>query len=752
MKSHYLKLGDPLPAEIEARAKSLPPVQIQNSCVDEWELVDQVDDVSDQHANLLEHHSVSAARHFAENIRWHPTANLGDQGSFQFYLNHQLQQPDTSKLPTDLTLAHFIRNFAKLTGTKIGCGEGGCGACTVLLSYISPSDGRPVSVPVNSCLRPLLSCNGMSVTTIEGIGSAISGYHPIQTRLAQNAGTQCGYCSPGFGMNAFSLLVNSPKPTELQVENQFSGNICRCTGYRPILEAYRSFCKPRTADSQQSQVGSCGKSCATCTDNSCPSASASVDIEDLHPLPYALRQAGHTSWISCGSDGSFEQKWLHATIEELSKLKTIGPSKLIRFNSNSNWFQPSSLSDVYQLLTSFSNVPVRLVVGNTSTGVVKYYPHVPTDTPSVYVDISRISELNTVSVDSFGVQVGAAVSLQALIDKLLELVHDPKTPSKLTATFPALISHLERIGNVQVRSVGSWAGNFMTAKQHAEFPSDFVTMMSAYRSIIEWTSASRGKQCFDVLTSLKYQQSADEFVSKLHIPFSADGQLFDSYKIAARHQNSHAIVNASFNIFVDSKNRVTDGTIVVGGIKRGPLSCIQTVAILIGQVLSPLLLQHALPVLQAECTPDQHAAIGSFILESPSYRQSCATTLFYRYVLARWFPPASLPPRIQSATAAFDRPISSGIQVFSSNSAEAPVSYPIPKISGILQTSGEAQYSNDLPILPNTLFAAYSKSTQPSAKLVSIDASEALKLPGVISFLSARSIAEIGGVNSCGMV
>ena len=115
----------------------------------------------------------------------------------------------------------------------------------VLLSYKNAADGSVVSVPVNACLRPLLSCDGMSVTTVEGVGSLRAGYHPVQTRLAQNAGSQCGFCSPGFAVTAFALLVATPagqKPTQQQVEDQFQGNLCRCTGYRPILEAFRSFC------------------------------------------------------------------------------------------------------------------------------------------------------------------------------------------------------------------------------------------------------------------------------------------------------------------------------------------------------------------------------------------------------------------------------------------------------------------------------------------------------------------------------
>jgi xanthine dehydrogenase/oxidase len=191
------------------------------------------------------------------------------------------------------------------------------------------------------------------------------------------------------------------------------------------------------------------------------------------------------------------------------------------------------------------------------------------------------------------------------------------------------------------------------------------------------------------------------------------------------------------------------GTIVFGGIRRGPVSCTRTVAALTGTVLSSQTLAAALPILQAECTPAPDAPPSTFVLESAAYRQSCATTLFYRFALAHWF--AALPPRLVSAATPYQRPISSGVQVFSSDPSEAPVDQPIPKLAGLIQCAGEARYSNDQPQLPGTLYAAYAVSTEASAALVSIDASEALALPGVVAFVSARSIADIGGTNSCGM-
>jgi xanthine dehydrogenase/oxidase len=146
---------------------------------------------------------------------------------------------------TDLDpAAHLIdllrSNDVGLTGTKLVCGEAGCGACTVLLSMPSPS-GDTVWKAVNSCVHPVAQLDGASVTTIEHLGSVESGLHPIQAAVVAANGSQCGFCTPGFVMNMAGLLVDEPRPTPQQIEDHFDGNLCRCTGYRPILDAMHQF-------------------------------------------------------------------------------------------------------------------------------------------------------------------------------------------------------------------------------------------------------------------------------------------------------------------------------------------------------------------------------------------------------------------------------------------------------------------------------------------------------------------------------
>lgn len=134
-----------------------------------------------------------------------------------------------TEIPEDATLLKVLRDILHLTGTKEGCGEGDCGACTVLV------DGRSV----NSCLFPAVQAEGCQVMTIEGV-EANPELARIQKAFVDYGAVQCGFCSPGMIMSTVALLQKNPKPTEEEIRRGLSGNICRCTGYQTMVDAIQS--------------------------------------------------------------------------------------------------------------------------------------------------------------------------------------------------------------------------------------------------------------------------------------------------------------------------------------------------------------------------------------------------------------------------------------------------------------------------------------------------------------------------------
>ncbi len=138
-------------------------------------------------------------------------------------------QEVTVEIKPDALLLDVLRDQLELTGTKQACGEGECGACTVLL------DGEPVT----SCLVPALKAQGRTVMTVEGLTSA-GELHPLQRAFIDHGAVQCGYCTPGMLMSAKALLDRNPHPSEDEIKHAVSGNLCRCTGYVKIIEAIKA--------------------------------------------------------------------------------------------------------------------------------------------------------------------------------------------------------------------------------------------------------------------------------------------------------------------------------------------------------------------------------------------------------------------------------------------------------------------------------------------------------------------------------
>lgn len=365
-----------------------------------------------------------------------------------FFLNGntvKLINPDPSEL-----LATYIRDKAGLKGTKLGCEEGGCGACTVVLTK---SDG---TISVNSCLRPLCTNDGMAITTVEGIGSISGGLSKEQEGIVSHNGTQCGYCTPGWisNMHARNMATeegSKPAISGGDIDQYFDGNICRCTGYKPILAAFKESASSCGGDGSCKVTGVCSAS---------GGASCHTSIEDIgkgHQYPHSHG----------GAESAVGKKSTSLKGRRLpSQLGQHTPQPLHFYNSttNTHWYRPVDVSQLRAVLAEYQNSPgatVQLVGGNTSIGVTKYFngsaPYNTQDVYSVFVDINSIPEFceQTYDASSKVLRVGAAFTLTELITLLNSHANKPSDsdtgPVDHHSVFSVTAHHLRRIANTQVR-------------------------------------------------------------------------------------------------------------------------------------------------------------------------------------------------------------------------------------------------------------------------------------------------------------
>lgn len=153
--------------------------------------------------------------------------------AIKFVLN---QQQFSREVAPDRRLIDFLREDLELTGTKIGCGEGDCGACTIII------DGKTA----NSCLLLAAQIDGKALLTIEGMGDD-ENLHPLQAAFMETGAVQCGFCTPGMLLSAKALLDKNPRPDRQEIMQSIAGNLCRCTGYKKIADAIEQVVRQNSA-------------------------------------------------------------------------------------------------------------------------------------------------------------------------------------------------------------------------------------------------------------------------------------------------------------------------------------------------------------------------------------------------------------------------------------------------------------------------------------------------------------------------
>lgn len=589
-----------------------------------------------------------------------------------FYLNGERVQLPTVD-PTVL-LADYLRSpDVGLTGTKIGCKQGGCGACTVMLSSWNEDSQQVEHRSVNACLRPLASLDGMLVTTVEGTGSVKSGcISAVQDGLASNNGTQCGYCTPGWVMNMTAAVAQrGPKPgTKQEIEAMFDGNICRCTGYRPILYGF----KKTFASDWDPTVDEAG--CMTC---------------EVDPA----EKVGRVAPVAI------------AFPAELRK-----PPRPVHYSANGyHWFRPLTVASAIGLMRDFHDrADLRLVGGNTSIGI---YPRT-VENPHVFIDLSHVPELHALSLEDGQLRLGGGLLYATLLDFLD--AENGKTPNP---GLQALAYMAGRTAGGIVRNAATLAGNTMLVVTHAEhgvpFPSDLYTALAALDASVTVAAPDQAEPTTLALLDLPayWRQHADGCVLlSYQLRLTGAGEYAQTYKTAQREVNAHSIVNSGMRVRLDAQQCVTDIALVFGGLAPTAVRMPHTEQALRGQRWDGEALAGALPVLRREldALADRHAARYAQLPDegySATYKRQLAVSYLYKFFIAvcawRGLP---VPAALRSAGERGQRPVSTGTQAYKAYADQFPVHVPYVKIEAMLQATGEAQYIHDIPMPPTGMNGA----------------------------------------------
>ncbi|KFY04761.1 hypothetical protein O988_00526 [Pseudogymnoascus sp. VKM F-3808] len=637
-----------------------------------------------------------ASTHLAEVTAFYDT-------TLRFFLNGTRVNLDN--IDPEITLLEYLRGIG-LTGTKLGCSEGGCGACTVVVSQWNPTTKKIYHASVNACLAPLVSVDGKHVITVEGIGN-VEKPHSVQERIAKGNGSQCGFCTPGIVMSLYALLRNEDQPTEHSIEEAFDGNLCRCTGYRPILEAARTFsAETGCAKAKTNGGGGCcmekegGGGC-------CQSKPADDDqpIKRFTP-PGFIEYNPDTQLIFPPALTKYEFKPL-----------TFG-------NKRKRWYRPVTVD---QLLRIKNAMPSAKIIGGSSETQIEIKFKAMQYSASVFV--GDIPELRKFEFHDDHLEIGGNITLTDLEAITLKAV-EHYGPDK-GQVFTNMHRQLQFFAGRQIRNVGTPAGNLATASPISDLnPVLVAANATLVAKTLEETTDIPMTEFFKSYRTTALPAGA--IIASLRIPVTATNEYTSAYKQAKRKDDDIAIVTAALRVKLSENHDVESVNLVYGGMAPLTISAKKADAFLVGKKWTdPATLEGVMGALEQDFDLKFGVPGGM-----ATYRKTLALSFFYRFyheVLIKLGDKAA----DLEAVGEIEREISRGEQDHDATAAyeKMIMGRAQPHVAALKQCTGQAQYTDDIPVQRNELYGCLVLSTKARAKLISVDTSAALELPGVVDYL-----------------
>ncbi|KAK4555565.1 hypothetical protein LTR86_007318 [Recurvomyces mirabilis] len=639
--------------------------------------------------------------------------------TLRFYLNGTKVTLDTAD--PEVTLLEYLRGIG-LTGTKLGCAEGGCGACTVVVSQYNPTSGKIYHASVNACLAPLVSVDGKHVITVEGIGN-VKNPHPAQERIAKGNGSQCGFCTPGIVMSLYALLRNTESPSELEIEEAFDGNLCRCTGYRPILDAAQTFGASKGCGMAKANGGSgcCMENGQTNGSNGC-GKSDQKNVANGHDQP--IKRFTPPGFIEYNPD---------TQLIFPPALKKHEFMPLAFGNKRKRWYRPVTVQQLLEIKSAYPSA--KIIGGSTETQIeVKFKAMQYT----VSVFVGDIAELRGYKFADDHLEIGGNITLTDLEDLTLKAVeHYGKERGQ---PFEAIHKQIRYFAGRQIRNVGTPAGNLATASPISDLNPVFVaTNAILVARSLEGTTEIPMSEFFKAyrLTALP----SDAIIASIRIPvFQEKREIMRAYKQSKRKDDDIAIVNSALRVRLDENNMVENCSLVYGGLAPITIAAKKAVAYLEGKKFTdPKTLEGVMNALEQDF--DLRFGVPGGMA---TYRKSLALGFFYRFyheVLSTLNAGDDVEID-QDALNEIEREISKGHKDHLAGVAyeKKIIGKEQPHVAALKQCTGEAQYTDDIPVQKNELYGCLVLSTKAHAKLISVDSAPAMDIPGVVDYVDHHDL------------
>ncbi|WP_116135638.1 xanthine dehydrogenase small subunit [Trinickia diaoshuihuensis] len=391
---------------------------------------------------------------------------------------------EVSGVPVTRTVLQHLRDDMRCTGTKEGCAEGDCGACTVVVGELD-GNGEFALKAVNACIRFLPTLDGCALFTVEDLRGPDGALHPVQQALVDCHGSQCGFCTPGFAMSMWALYENHPAdaglPTREEIATALSGNLCRCTGYRPIVEAAQQMLD---------------------TDRY---ARVALDRTALVQALRTIQPEPNETFAYAGTDvrgSAFGENrfWAPTSLDAFAQLRSEHPDALVLAGSTDvGLWATKQLRDLGDLLY-----------------------------------IGRVAELRAIERDATTLTIGSAATLE---DAYAALVVD----------YPELVELGKRFASLPVRNAGTLGGNVANGSPIGDSMPALIALDAQIVLRRGRDTRTMPLDAF-YLGYQKTALEAGEFVAALRVPRPATTLRFRTYKVSKRYDQDISAVCAAFAI------------------------------------------------------------------------------------------------------------------------------------------------------------------------------------------------------------